>query len=65
MEGAKNVKHGEQEVTSFVLRFCPLDQEKEQWRIKVTHVQEQNEVSFCRLEEAFQYIKKSIGMEGE
>lgn len=65
MEGAKNVRHGEQDVTSFVLRFCPLDQAGEQWRIKVTHVQEQNEVSFSCLEDAFKFIKKSIGMEGE
>ena len=59
------MRSGEQEVISFVLRFCPIDSEEYKWRIKVTHVQEQDEFSFSRLEEAVQFIEKKIERKGE
>lgn len=52
------------QIVSFVVRFQLAAVEKEtgrkQWRIKVTHVQEERETLFESLGEAMNYIAKMI-----
>lgn len=55
----------EQQVTSFVLRFSkpsrPRENESDDWRIRITHVQEQKEFSVKNLEEAVSYMQTVLG----
>lgn len=50
------------QIASFVVRFQLAAIEKEtgekQWRIKVTHVQLEEETLFESMDEAFDYMKK-------
>jgi len=50
------------QITSFVVRFQLTAVEKEagrkQWRIKVTHVQEDRETLFESIEEAMEFMKE-------
>ncbi|MFC0211433.1 hypothetical protein ACFFK0_03040 [Paenibacillus chartarius] len=60
------------QVVSFVLRFSPspspapaeADAEDRQWRIRITHVQEQEETMFVSVEEAFRYMKEALRARG-
>ncbi|PLS01154.1 hypothetical protein [Neobacillus cucumis] len=49
------------QIASFVVRFqlaaIEKDSGKKQWRIKVTHVQEERETLFERVEEAMEYME--------
>ena len=48
-----------QVMSSFVLRFSPLEREDAldyKWRIRVTHVQNQDEVTVSTLQDAMNYI---------
>lgn len=51
-----------QQIASFVVRFQLAAVEKEtgnkQWRIKVTHVQDEQETLFDSIEDAFLYMKE-------
>jgi hypothetical protein len=50
------------QIASFVVRFQLAAVEKEtgkkQWRIKVTHVQEERETLFESIEEAMEFMKE-------
>jgi hypothetical protein len=52
------------QISSFIVRFQVTDLNEEsnekQWRIKVTHVQEDNENLFNTIEEAMQFMKKRV-----
>jgi hypothetical protein len=52
------------QISSFIVRFQVTDLNEEsnekQWRIKVTHVQEDNENLFNTIEEAMYFMKKSV-----
>jgi hypothetical protein len=58
--------HGQ--VASFIIRIYLSDREgtagKRNWRIKVTHVQEDRETFFETLEEANDYMKMAAGEMG-
>jgi hypothetical protein len=51
-----------QQIASFVVRFqlaaIEMETGKKQWRIKVTHVQEDRETLFESMEEAFMFMKE-------
>ncbi|WP_442603463.1 hypothetical protein [Paenibacillus sp. KN14-4R] len=52
-----------QVVSSFVLRFSPNEASREQdrpWRIRVTHVQSQEEVTVGTLDDAMKYIDDAL-----
>jgi hypothetical protein len=53
------------QVASFIIRFQLADLDKntnrKSWRIKVTHVQTDEETHFESLEEATVFMKKMIG----
>jgi hypothetical protein len=52
-----------QPVTSFVLRFSPAAENGEgdrRWRIRITHVQEQEEVFVGSMEEAVAYMEAAL-----
>jgi len=47
-------------MSSFVLRFSPLEQtesEDRKWRIRITHVQGQDEIVVGSLQDAMSYIE--------
>lgn len=46
-----------QAVTSFVVRF---QRRSTDYRIKVTHVQKETDVTFERIEDVFQYIEQEL-----
>lgn len=50
------------QIASFVVRFqlaaVEKDTAKKQWRIKVTHVQQDRETLFESMEEAMEYMKE-------
>jgi len=49
-----------QVVSSFVLRFSPLEREEHEeprYRIRVTHVQDQDEIVVGTLQDAMNYIE--------
>jgi hypothetical protein len=52
------------QISSFIVRFQVTDFNEEsnekQWRIKVTHVQEDNENLFNTIEDAIQFMKKRV-----
>jgi len=50
-------------VSSFVLRFYPVEKEESSfpWRIKVTDVQNGNEESFNSLKEMTDYMRQILG----
>jgi hypothetical protein len=52
------------QISSFIVRFQVTDlnevSNEKQWRIKVTHVQEDNENLFNTIEEAMQFMKKRV-----
>ncbi|CAG9607354.1 hypothetical protein [Pseudoneobacillus rhizosphaerae] len=52
------------QISSFIVRFQVTDFNEEsnekQWRIKVTHVQEDNENLFNTIEDAMQFMKKRV-----
>ncbi|MDF2787820.1 hypothetical protein ABC255_06005 [Neobacillus sp. 3P2-tot-E-2] len=52
------------QIASFVVRFqlAAVDKEtgKKQWRIKVTHVQEERETLFETIEEATAFMKSMV-----
>lgn len=54
----------QKQIASFVVRFhlAEVDEETKEknWRIKVTHVQEEVETWFDELEEAYLYMKKLV-----
>jgi hypothetical protein len=51
-------------ITSFIVRFQLTDVREEvnekQWRIKVTHVQEEYENLFASIEDAMLFMKKQV-----
>ncbi|CRK81732.1 hypothetical protein [Neobacillus massiliamazoniensis] len=51
-----------QQIASFVVRFqlaaIEMETGKKQWRIKVTHVQEDRETLFESMEDAFMFMKE-------
>jgi hypothetical protein len=51
-------------ITSFVVRFQKSSNQVQNndghFRIKVTHVQQEEELTFESLEDVFQYMKKSV-----
>ena len=51
-------------ILSFVLRFYSRPSEEKEyplsWRIKVKHIQENNEVSFTTLDQAVTYVKQCL-----
>lgn len=53
-----------QPVTSFVLRFSSAPDEaspeERRYRIRITHVQEQEEVVVGSIQEAFDYIEEAL-----
>lgn len=54
-----------QVMSSFVLRCSPLEHEHEdaanhKWRIRVTHVQNQDEVTVSTLQEAMKFIDEVL-----
>jgi hypothetical protein len=52
-----------QVMSSFVLRFSPLECEDladHKWRIRVTHVQNQDEVTVSTLQDAMNYIDEVL-----
>lgn len=53
------------QIASFVVRFhlADVDREsnKKSWRIKVTHVQKDEETFFETIEEATDFMKKVVG----
>ncbi|MCA1030963.1 hypothetical protein LCL95_08020 [Bacillus timonensis] len=52
-------------IQSFVVRCNLLDVSdgtgQKQWRIKVTHVQGEEEITLTSLEEALAYMKRTLG----
>jgi hypothetical protein len=52
------------QISSFIVRFQVTDFNEEsnekQWRIKVTHVQEDNENLFNTIEDAMQFMKMRL-----
>jgi Lhr-like helicase len=52
------------QITSFIVRFQATDlieaSTEKQWRIKVTHVQEDYENLFNSIEDAMQFMKKRV-----
>lgn len=52
------------QISSFIVRFQVTDFNEEsngkQWRIKVTHVQEDKENLFNTIEDAMQFMKKRV-----
>ncbi|MBB6454170.1 hypothetical protein HNQ94_002621 [Salirhabdus euzebyi] len=58
----------QQAITSFVVRFQSnngKDSKQPHYRIKVTHVQNEQEMTFENLEDAFHYMKESVDQEVE
>jgi hypothetical protein len=53
-----------QQVTSFVVRFSPMGQEdiqeSKRWRIRVTHVQGQEETTIASMEELCEYMEQIL-----
>ncbi|WP_161568249.1 hypothetical protein [Anaerobacillus alkaliphilus] len=49
------------QVKSFVIRVHSVENDNEQLRIKVKHVQTDEESTFITLEEAFRYLKEVVG----
>ncbi|WHY85132.1 hypothetical protein QNH39_21290 [Neobacillus novalis] len=53
------------QIASFVVRFqlAAIEKEtgKKQWRIKVTHVQEERETLFESVEEAMEFMQEMAG----
>ncbi len=49
------------QVKSFVLRVHSVDNDNDKLRIKVKHVQTDEENTFCSLEEAFRFLKEVVG----
>lgn len=52
-----------QPVTSFVLRFSPAADGGElgrRWRIRITHVQEQEEIVVGSMDEAVTYMEEAL-----
>ncbi|TCZ77134.1 hypothetical protein E0485_11765 [Paenibacillus albiflavus] len=55
--------HSTQVMSSFVLRFSPLEDEDRadhKWRIRITHVQNQDEVTVSTLQDAMNYIDDAL-----
>ncbi len=52
------------QIASFIIRFhlAELDEgtNKKNWRIKVTHVQQESEALFKSIEEAMEYMKTVV-----
>jgi hypothetical protein len=52
------------QITSFIVRFQATDvleeSNEKQWRIKVTHVQEDYENLFNSIEDAMEFMKKRV-----
>jgi len=55
----------QKQIASFVIRFQLVDfdtkTKEKQWRIKVTHVQEDEELLFETSEEAMNFMKQVVG----
>ncbi|MGG0719161.1 hypothetical protein ABE096_16415 [Robertmurraya massiliosenegalensis] len=53
------------QIASFIVRFhlseVEQDSYRKKWRIKVTHVQENEEMLFETIEEATHFMKKIVG----
>ncbi|WP_421383634.1 hypothetical protein ACOJQI_03565 [Bacillus salacetis] len=47
-------------ITSFVVRCHVIDSQQRDYRIKLTHVQGEHELSFDSFEEAMNYMKKTV-----
>ncbi|WP_044022900.1 hypothetical protein [Bacillus sp. SG-1] len=47
-------------ITSFIVRCHVMDSGKRDYRIKLTHVQGENELSFDSFEEAMKYMKETV-----
>jgi hypothetical protein len=47
-------------ITSFVVRCHVIDSHQRDYRIKLTHVQGEQELSFDSFEEAMNYMKKTV-----
>ncbi|WP_456272337.1 hypothetical protein [Bacillus sp. AK031] len=48
-------------ITSFIVRCHVMEsQEKKDYRIKLTHVQGESELSFDSFEEAMDYMKRTV-----
>ncbi|RIW28434.1 hypothetical protein D3H55_21815 [Bacillus salacetis] len=47
-------------ITSFVIRCHVMDSQQRDYRIKLTHVQGENELSFDSFEEAMNYMKETV-----
>jgi hypothetical protein len=47
-------------ITSFVVRCHVIDSHQRDYRIKLTHVQGEQELSFDSFEEAMNYMKKKV-----
>ncbi|NOV00397.1 hypothetical protein [Paenibacillus planticolens] len=56
-------------VSSFVLRFSSVGEEEQpeerRWRIRITHVQDQDEIVVGSMQEAFDYIEQALRKKGE
>lgn len=53
------------QIASFIVRFhladIDMESNRKSWRIKVTHVQKDEETLFASIEEATVFMKKVIG----